>query len=886
MPYKFNLYVARFFCAKILTEGGKEVINKKNSLKILSIMMAFCIIFVTVFQDNGFAEVVSQNQKVQTNEDNNSNKDENINYYLTRFSQISSKVKAFTDVNVYIEENGVLKKNPQQISSGLIQDGLKNLELSKGMKFEKAVVRTSDNKEVEIVRVGAIDGGKTTFYSIEDDQDTGIKLKEDEKIILKFKTAYNVTSEITMDGKNEGNVEEYGVVDIPDNVLKGHDLVINIQRKPLKSVTVEYKVGNSNKKSLDLDNGSGTIPASEITGDVQLFVKFTTDKNYTISYTDNSAYMCYDCSHIANKKVGAGENVTLIVYSQAWDTFGINKSKFYLNSVIINDERINVPRDTSISGKEETTLKNGTKVTVKGLGTVSADSHKKDNKTRAKYSITIDGVNENLHINLSSRKDGIYEVAFNGMRGIDQIGILTRNKSFQVINTKKYSVDDGYKPNFRYNNEDIAVYFYKLKQGYNPAKVTAISYSDNEENDIRVDAGNIENITTYYNSKLNNLNDVVSTAEKNDMNYGVSFKTKHNFNSQYVNINAEPYKYQIEYDLDGGEMRATSIPSEKYSYTEKYGMVTEKFYEKQIRTVEDTENVFILKNKPNKYKYNFKGWQLNLNGKIFNPNDSFELRNYLDYATKVEGRESDYIITIKAKWEEIPKSEDQVTYTVEYYKEDLSGDTTVGNKTYLKYYESQKIGTKNHEVISLDEKSPGARYVLNEEESKLFIKKLSEEENKIIYYYDKIVDLTINKKLSGDYANLKKEYEIKISLKKDDKPYNGDISYKGRNVEDGILSFENGKASISLKHDQGIILKDLQTSYSYEIEENTQGYSITYEGSKIGSLDSDKEVTVIGTLNEIALTGIINNSTRFIWICLGVMTMFYIIGKIVRRRIA
>ena len=122
-------------------------------------------------------------------------------------------------------------------------------------------------------------------------------------------------------------------------------------------------------------------------------------------------------------------------------------------------------------------------------------------------------------------------------------------------------------------------------------------------------------------------------------------------------------------------------------------------------------------------------------------------------------------------------------------------------------------------------------------------------ENTLIYY-----DLTLSKTINADGDDLDEnaEFEFTIQLTdRNDKPVSGEFTFTGEAVAptDGKLTFVNGSATVKLKHDQSITIKDLPSGTKYSIvETNAPGYRATVTGNNAsGTLAGDVEVAYENT---------------------------------------
>ncbi len=111
---------------------------------------------------------------------------------------------------------------------------------------------------------------------------------------------------------------------------------------------------------------------------------------------------------------------------------------------------------------------------------------------------------------------------------------------------------------------------------------------------------------------------------------------------------------------------------------------------------------------------------------------------------------------------------------------------------------------------------------------------------------------------NGEYLpddTAKFRFEI-VLTDTDSKPIDGDFSYTGGTVQgvsdvtapsNGKLKFENGKASVTLKHGQIITIDDLPAGAEYQVEElDADGYKVTSEGT-VGTIRAEGTITAAFT---------------------------------------
>lgn len=127
--------------------------------------------------------------------------------------------------------------------------------------------------------------------------------------------------------------------------------------------------------------------------------------------------------------------------------------------------------------------------------------------------------------------------------------------------------------------------------------------------------------------------------------------------------------------------------------------------------------------------------------------------------------------------------------------------------------------------------------------------------------------LMIEKIVEGDMGDQAKEFKFFLSLQNADKtPLTGTYSYqkikKDGTTQTGNLSLKEGKGSISLSHEEKIIIQNLPQGTEYVLKEDpkdSQGYQVVYKEKSAGKLENqDVKVTVTNTRNQVPVTGIVD----------------------------
>ena len=96
--------------------------------------------------------------------------------------------------------------------------------------------------------------------------------------------------------------------------------------------------------------------------------------------------------------------------------------------------------------------------------------------------------------------------------------------------------------------------------------------------------------------------------------------------------------------------------------------------------------------------------------------------------------------------------------------------------------------------------------------------------------------LTVKKTVSGGGASYNKEFTFTVTLTVNDDPLTGEV---------GGVTFTNGVATFTLKHNQEKSITGIPAGYTYTVTENADGYtqSIT-SGSATGTIEKGETATV------------------------------------------
>lgn len=396
-------------------------------------------------------------------------------------------------------------------------------------------------------------------------------------------------------------------------------------------------------------------------------------------------------------------------------------------------------------------------------------------KNRTIYEVSVEKIGTNLQVEYNFKEKANREVIIKGLRGIEQTGHAIERRSngleyyFETQNSNVY-------PAYYYETAGVPsanLYLYRVKEGYNPYTVLSPSnpdsymcyVSDNgtvarqdgavlsgyavgrpEEAIVNATAGIVENgdsswakFNTSYRkwgghdgmvptdpdliNKNNRTNgwdfvsgeDFVLTSIGKDNNpiwYGVALQ-QNNAKNQQLYLNARPYEFHMELDLQGGNLAGIdSDYSSAVSGHEGY------WVENDTHTIEENSTLFLPEQKPVKSGSVFLGWQLQIKDSISGdykdvvPLTLFQKADAItiDQALKlVSGKEDDQYIRVKALWEEVSEDSDYTKVAVTVFRQVPSGTTGAiqkDGKYYVKDYESEEPQLANKQVVLLNYHTP------------------------------------------------------------------------------------------------------------------------------------------------------------------------------------
>lgn len=775
-------------------------------------------------------------------------------------------------------------------------------------------------------------------------------------------------------------------------------------------------------------------------------------------YDDNKTY--YDASQVLPEGVSPHGTTTFWLQSE-------KDTAFELNKLEVNGTLLNIPSGV---GQTATTTVDGMTFYVyfESTGTYGSYWLKGDadfgsgqsdwswthfttfwnsvswSHTRTYYRITVENVTEDINVNYSFKRTEERELTILGLNGIDRTGMSTEDRSLTGYFYYYATTNDYHKYNAYYRDSTTTsnnLVLYSVKPGYNPYTVTTeMSYDGGAKSSdgIRVagsEASTPENAIYSAGGRYNtghrswgrstilknkeaqkDKKNLLLTSLQDDETYNTTTwyaiaLEQNKANNWMLYLNASPYEYHVEYDLDGGKITSKDKLTDNFVLSDDGTQLEDK----TIKTVESQYAYFNMPlATPEKQNYIFEGWVLERrttasttvyqeypNGKYYTLNSSGdghdqefdteeEAKAYVEAALKntytaqswkyvgtsreyYEGsqtteKEEDgndktvtvdhsivYTLTFAQEVTEKTYSPNEVfsitdnnyanlayvsgdpktnedmyfTFVAKYLSVDASQNTEVDYKVYVQvpkgtestdanpviqkengnYYqldyhtvERQLIG----DTVVLNQYAPKnpEYYAYNETYSRVqtTTTKLDAdgnipENNELYLYYDyQYQILTLDEDTRGEYANYLKDFDITITLSKDDlSPI--DVPAAGTKVSYGDIEFtsDGTKLSATLKMSKATSQKKMVIPYgwNYTVEgADEDGYTLTYEngagdtGENIGSLKSDRTVLVVYTKTDITPTGVLE-STVFQASVLGAVILIggTVVGiKVFRRK--
>ena len=146
--------------------------------------------------------------------------------------------------------------------------------------------------------------------------------------------------------------------------------------------------------------------------------------------------------------------------------------------------------------------------------------------------------------------------------------------------------------------------------------------------------------------------------------------------------------------------------------------------------------------------------------------------------------------------------------------------------------------------------------------------------------------LTISKTVTGNMGSKDREFEFTVEIKDGNTPLNN-VSYNYTGTKSGTLTFTDGKATFTLKHNDEITIQGLPSGVTYTVTEkdySKDGYSTTSTNASgtITEADGENEVSFVNTAEAGLPTGYKNHTSAFMILCGGMLMV--LIGLLVKNR--
>lgn len=784
--------------------------------------------------------------------------------------------------------------------AGLITDNLDALTkyLTGTQTFQKAIVRdTVKNTETPIARIGTYNGVK--YYSLNNQQDIGIQLEANEEIVLICASKYTVTYEYTKD---------YGTVTGPSELFKGEDLNIAIQANDTYHIE-SVKCNGVNIEFSGNKNASVKIERTNIIDNVTISVNFVKDEKYSIieygaeiideeykipiGNTDGIQHgdLCGSDTKALIDDVEPGEIATFWLYSES-NTGG---SEWLLNMLTINDEDINIPyaeKPTDNNNTTETTLSNGSKVTLKLIDIDHQITWKKDSsyvprKSRTIYEVTVTNVREDLVFKGNFKEIKNSEIIITGLDGIENVGASEvhkdSNKYFYELQPndgdRVYAVsNDGSLD----ASKALNIYFFSVSEGYNPNTVSLeVSHNGNSKSNDEVlnqeylTDKNWMTIDEFYNKFKPNTssryfdyyfrdlgplgisyNDTPGITGYYNQQYSFWDKVKsegytHVFvlnpdesnaaKNQVAKLTAHPYEYSLVFNLDDGkaDLGNDYIEGNDGSYT----------YSNSYTLAKGNVDAYMPTVKPTKEGSVFVGWKLryangSLSEKTYSSNEAFTINaESIQYAVGNPKLDSGHTFTFVAQYEDVANSPEKATLYYEIYKE-VEKSTSATIEVEGKYYEKvvnptllNYLGTVNSSAffLNLGDNNPNDEiYEPNTSLPGRYIERILDEkdenfkENNTFKIYYDFKDYDLTVKKEVNGEYADLSKDWNIELTLLDSEGTAISNFK---ISDKLKTDAIGKVNLSLGNDETITIEDLNINTQYSIIEtgDLSNYTVTYK---------------------------------------------------------
>lgn len=610
--------------------------------------------------------------------------------------------------------------------------------------------------------------------------------------------------------------------------------------------------------------------------------------------------------------VAPGETATFYLFSQANST---NSQRFLLNNLAINGVDIKYPK--TVGQSETTPFKNGSSVTV----TLLSENNKFDGETswpnekpRTIYKVEVTNVHEDIEVSYYFKDQYKKEIIIKGLNGIEQTAYAAEDTNIALV-SRYYSFvqDEIYKNVYTAYYSSRGVFtdinwfpsdnlvLYTVKPGYNPYTVTTEMYYDDvpatgvirdaEAADTPVnviksagsgyeDAGRYNTSQRYwgysedtelYNHTTSNylkrvgLNitrtDLLLTTlnKRSETWYAVALSQNESYNQQLF-LNATPYEYHIECDLNGGSISAASE-----GYTREGNKLVSDIF-----TLENGEVYTALPSvAPTQSGKRFLGWQMvdengnNIAGGFYTKNAQFVIgKDTVDKAVGDKTEDENQTFKFMAVWQD-DATADTTTVSTAVYQEVLSRDepdatyvTKDNGKLYklVNYSEEEQHTAQTTILLNRHEPSPADAYVLNDSLSNLETITVAQTtsvipaENQLAAYYDfNVVKLTVTKEVYGRPNTKAFNISVKLTPPEDYDVFT--LQEAQSLIDDNDLTVNGDSLSFTDLFENGDdhIFNNVPYGWTFEVSEETKPTDYT-SVIRNGNKTSEDNQPLLGTL--------------------------------------
>ena len=812
--------------------------------------------------------------------------------FFTLHGKAASTDIEYGTVTMDVRANGANHYTTAEIDSGVIADNVDTATfantLPTGAEFVRAfVIDSVAGTETEIAGVAKVITGNSekTYYSIGANSEAGTELKEDTQSLLLIMAAKH---EVTLNATQGGTVTTSAVTEGGETYVWGGD-ALRIQATPAQDfelAAVTYVV-NGTTKNATIINGSATIPANDIAGDITVNVSFAPVSSYRIQdarYYNNSKYYpdyynfdnhggttLSETTKGSQNNLGTvqpGQTAVFYIYSQKNTT----SSQVWAASMIsVNGIDAKLPKEPG-TFREEGNIK----VTyVKENHNFSDES----NSPRALYKVEVSGVHEDLEVNYYFTNTNTRRIIIKDLRGIAETGASVEERHlrgfdyhyYYFFNTNAQHIYETFYRDSSTPSDNLITY--RVKPGYNPYDVhVSLAVDNGDPSDTSVKnydgAGTVEEVifntiagsdgrynTAYrhwgrnstltnkevsYNNKNLMLTDIYLDTDHTW--YGVALAQQSSYNQQLY-LSVTPYNYQLQL-----ETTSSSATLSDSGYTNQGNGV---YLETASHTVEDSNAYFVTPTADPTWDNNhvFEGWQLidqtgdPVSGQIYEKNQQIPMNEAVLETADGDVTNSNLRIRLRAVWSEIDQAATTSISTKVYYQ-DPNGDKTLEGKTY-RGWESTEIQPTNEYVsilnLHLDDFSALKYYELNST-SKVSSRTVAQtsaseipEDNQLSAIYDlRLYTMDVTKKVTGRVKTT--AFDITVTLTRpSDYPETLDTMKDfisrtqgvavAKDDNNGTLTFSKSFAA-----DETIELGNVPYGWTYEITEaqNPNDYQTVY----------------------------------------------------------